>query len=144
VKVNGKLVLGATAFVLTLTAVGVAPAGAAGIAKVNEIGVITCGQITGSITYNPPLTNSGTAPETSIVRLLIPQCVNAGGATVIPTQGRVRVKMVAPAGVDSCSSLLPTPDTLTIRWRPGRISRSTSTYSGYDAVTDPSSAVTPK
>jgi hypothetical protein len=126
------------ALLLPVSAVAMIGVGSASAARVSPAGSgpVKCTGIKGSISFVPPLTNSGTAPETTTeVVITITKCKNQPGATgAAPKKGTVHENIVAPGATDSCGSLEgtgpPTPETLTVNWKNGDGS-STSSYSGY-------------
>lgn len=137
-KLSRKLMLASGALLLPIAATALIGVGSASAARSNPAGSgpITCTGIKGSITFTPPLTNTGTAPETATeVIITITKCKNDAGATgSAPKKGSVHENIVASGATDSCASLTgggpPTPETLTVNWKNGDGS-STSSYSGY-------------
>ena len=141
-----RLMLGAGAFVLPLTAVmalGAVPASAQRTSATVEGGTITCSGIKGSVTFTPPLTNSGTAQETAtIVKIKITKCKNLSGATKVPKKGSASSDIATSTSTDSCASLegtSSTPDSTTIKvnWKPSSIAYSGATYGNFTVTTGP-------
>ena len=138
-KLSRKLILGAGALVLPLTGVVMMGAGSASAARSSVVGtgVLTCTSIKGSITFTPPLTTSGTAPETStIVKVTVKKCT--GSTNGNPSKGTVNTNIATPTSTDGCGTLASgssTPETLAVTWA-GGFSGSSSTYAGFNPATD--------
>jgi len=125
------LAAGALALPLvTVVALGSSTAGASGPGT----GVLTCTKIKGTITFKPPLTNTGTATENTTVKITVSGC---SGGTPKPKKGTVKQDISSPTSTNACTSLeTSSPETLTVKWSPSSITPSTSSYSGYDAATN--------
>ena len=114
--------------------VGAASASASAVA---QPGKVTCSKITGSITFNPPLTLSGTSTENTTVKITVKGCSVSGG-TVKPKKGTVDKDISTASSTNSCSSLGNSqPETLTVIWAPGsKIAPTTASFSGYAVATN--------
>jgi len=108
----------------------------------NATGTIQCTKITGTVSFTPPLTNTGTAAETATtVKLKISKCAADPKASAVPKKGTVSSNIATPTSTDSCGSLLgtstPTSDTVTAKWSPTSINSSVGSYSGFTISTGP-------
>ncbi len=93
-------------------------------------GSVTCTTLTGTVSFSPPLTDSGTSPGTTSITVTSSGCT-AAGSDVATVTGGTGTASVSNAK-DSCSSLLtPQPLTFDITWSPATIHKSVVTFSGY-------------
>ena len=136
-QVTRKIMLGAAAMALPCAAVIMVSPNPASAAKsnVNGTGVVTCTKIKGTITFTPPLTNTGTAPEVStLLSITLKSCT---GGTPNPSKGTVNTNIANGTSADSCPSFFSahtTPFTLPITWFPTSILPSYTNYAGYNFV----------
>ena len=131
------VVLTAVAVPITMITVfgGVASAKKGGGA-INQPGTVSCNTIKGTITFNPPLTLSGSSPENANVKITVKGCSVTGG-TVKPKKGTVSGGLTS-GGNNNCTSLENSqPETLTVKWAPaGKINPTTASFSGYSVATN--------
>ncbi len=100
-------------------------------------GSVTCSDVTGSLTFSPPLTTKGTSPESTAISLRAASCITTGSnvATVASGVGSATIS----GTTNSCTNLLnPRTLTVNITWSPSSIRPSVLTFSGYAAATGPS------
>jgi hypothetical protein len=132
-----KLIMGAAAVALPLgvmsTVVGTGAAVAA--AKVQP-GTLNCTHIAGTVTFNPPLSNTAQTVTTTI-KVKETNCTPSGGG-LKPKSGAANA--VQTTANDSCAGLgsgSTTPETLKVKWAPAlKIKPTTITFSGFDAATN--------
>jgi hypothetical protein len=134
-----KFVLTASALALPLTLVAVLNVGA-GVASakgapINQPGTVSCSEISGTITFNPPLTLTGSSTENAKVDITVKKCSVSGG-TVKPKKGVVDEPLAT--GTNNCASLENSmAETLTIDWAPAsKINPTTASFSGYTTGTN--------
>jgi hypothetical protein len=131
-----RLLIGSGALALALATVivmGAGPAQAQG--SRDPTGVITCTKIKGTVTFRPPLTNTGTAPEASaVVKLTIKDCHDQMGATVIPVRGKVDTNMATSATTNTCAWWVDPPGPATVIFTWHLLPSSTSTFSTWSGT----------
>jgi hypothetical protein len=98
-------------------------------------GSVTCTSVTGTIAFNPPLTNSGTSPETTSITLTASGCTPAGSSASTVTSGTATATI--QSATNGCLSLLTSkPVAVAVAWSPSSIHASVATFSGYAIVSD--------
>jgi hypothetical protein len=100
-------------------------------------GTVICSDVTGALTFSPPLTTKGTSPESTAISLSASGCVTKGSnvATVATGAGSATIS----GTTNSCTNLLnPRALTVDITWSPSTIRPSVLTFSGYAPSTGPS------
>jgi len=91
--------------------------------------VVTCTNMTGSVTYDPPVRTNGTSPETQLFRLRSTHCTTSGSSVHVTG---VTATATIHRPTNSCASLLvSTPVTLVATWMPSSIPPSVASFSGY-------------
>lgn len=117
-----KMVMGAGALaiaagMMAVVQVGPAVAKASSHKTVTGTGAVTCTGIKGTITFKPPLTNTGNTAETASIKVTISSC---SGGTPTPTKGTDTGTIQTTT--NSCTALAtPNPsqtETLTTKWAP--------------------------
>jgi len=137
VKLRKFLVL-ASAVVVPISLLSVFDVGVASAkGPIAQPGKVKCSKITGSITFNPPLTLSGTSTENTTVKITVKGCSVTGG-TVKPKTGTVNKDISTATSKNACTSLGNSqPETLTVNWAPGsKIAPTTASFSGYAVATN--------
>jgi hypothetical protein len=132
VKVSRKIILAAGAVILPLASIGVIGIGTASAARSNVTGsgLVKCTKIAGTITFSPPVTNTGTAPETTTVHATATKC--KGGS---PKPTKVTSTATITGGVNSCGAVASaSAPTLTGTYTPASIAPS-STSGGTETET---------
>ena len=100
-------------------------------------GAVTCSNIIGGLSFSPPLTATGSGPETASIRLQASGCTTSGSSVSTVTSGTAKVTLTSPDS--TCAGVLTLRSVaLTIRWAPPSILPSTLTFSGYSIVSKPS------
>jgi hypothetical protein len=128
------------ALVIPISLVSVLGAGVASAkgSPVAQPGKVSCNKITGVITFNPPLTLTGTATgEQTTVKISVKGCTVTGG-TVKPKKGTVNQVISTATSTDGCTSLENSqPESLQVTWAPAsKIEPTTASFSGYSVVTN--------
>lgn len=117
----------------TSAAGGVTPITLAG--GVVSTGSVTCTNVTGTITFSPPLSNTGTSPETTRLSLTATGCTTAGSSGTQVTSGTATATIQSPT--NGCISLLTSkPVAVAVTWSPSSIHASVASFSGYAIVSD--------
>lgn len=99
-------------------------------------GSVTCNEVTGGLAFSPPLTVTGTSPETGTIRLHASGCTTSGSSAATVGSGTAAVTLTSPTS--TCSGVLTLRSVaLTIHWTPSTIAPSTLTFSGYSITTKP-------
>ena len=134
-----KVTVMLAALVVPISLVSVLGAGAASAkgSPIAQPGKVTCTKITGSITFNPPLTLNGTSAENTTVKITVKGCSVSGGG-VKPKKGTVNKDISTPSSTNACTSLGNSqPESLTVNWAPGsKILPTTASFSGYAVATN--------
>jgi hypothetical protein len=98
-------------------------------------GSITCTNVTGTVTFNPPLTNSGTSPETTSIALNASGCTTTGSNVSVVQSGTATTTIQSTT--NGCTSLLSSkPLAVAITWAPRTTHASVVSFSGYAIVND--------
>ena len=101
-------------------------------------GTITCNQVTGSITFDPPLSTGGTAPETTEISLTTSGCATTG-STVQVTSATTTATL--SSATNNCASLLSSkPVAVASTYTPSSVHASVVSFSGYVIVTEATTA----
>ncbi len=117
----------------TPTAAGVTPTTVAGGAV--AAGSVTCTDVTGKITFTPPLSNTPTGPETTRLSLTATGCSTAGSSGTQVTSGTATATI--QSSTNGCVSLLTSkPVVVAVAWSPSSIHASVASFGGYSIVTD--------
>ncbi len=117
----------------TSAAVGVTPSTVAGGAVAT--GSVTCTNVTGTITFTPPLSNTPTGPETTRLSLTATGCTTAGSSGTQVTSGTATATI--QSSTNGCVSLLSSkPVVVAVAWSPSSIHASVASFGGYAIVTD--------
>jgi hypothetical protein len=135
-----KLILILTALALPISVLSVFAVGAAsakGGGAIDQPGTVSCTKITGTITFSPPLTLTGTSPENTTIDMKVGGCTDTGGG-VAPKKGTVSKDISTASSTNGCTSLSNSqPETLTVTWAPAsKISPTTAAFSGYAVSTN--------
>jgi hypothetical protein len=112
-------------------------AGPTTTAQTLATGGITCTNITGSLTFTPPLTTKGGSAESTAITLSAAGCTTQGSnvSTVTGASGSATITSTT----NSCTGLLNSRAlTVTMTWTPSSIRDSVVTFSGYGGVTNTS------
>ena len=93
----------------------------------------TCSKVTGTVNFDPPLTNGGTATsEMVLVHLTISSCTASNGATTA-TKGNAAVEL--PLATNNCAALAAgetvRPTSLAISWSPSKVGTSQVIFKGF-------------
>ena len=108
---------------------------AANSAAVRATGSVTCGSITGGLAFSPPLTATGTSPESATITLKATGCTTSGSNVSDVGSGSTKVTLTSPTSM--CSGVLTLRSVaLTIDWSTGA-TPSTVTFSGYSIASTP-------
>jgi len=95
-------------------------------------GTVTCSNVSGTITFNPPLSNSGTSPETTTISLNASGCTQTGSNAQV-TSGTATATI--PGSTNACTSLLTSkPVAVGVAWTPSSVHATVATFSGYAVV----------
>ncbi len=100
-------------------------------------GTVVCSNVTGALTFSPPLTTKGTSPESTMISLRAAGCVTQGSNVhaVASGQGSATIS----GTTNSCTNLLnPRALTVNITWAPSTVRPTVLMFSGYAAATGPS------
>ncbi|HUY22248.1 MAG TPA: hypothetical protein VMV22_07890 [Acidimicrobiales bacterium] len=117
----------------TTSTTGVTPVTAAG--GTVATGSVTCTNVTGTITFTPPLTNSGTSAEATRISLAAAGCTTAGSTGIQVASGTATATITSPT--NGCVSLLSSkPVVVAVAWSPSSIHASVASFGGYAIVTD--------
>jgi len=104
--------------------------GGGSVTNLVATGSVTCSTLTGVASFSPPLTLTGSAPETTTISL------NAGGCTVSNSNaGGVsggRATVTNNTATSNCTSLLTSrPVKVAVEWTPTTLHPSAVSFSGY-------------
>lgn len=98
-------------------------------------GSIACTNVTGTITFTPPLSNTPTGPETTHLSLNATRCTTVGSSSTQVTSGTATATIQSPT--NGCVSLLTSkPVAVAVAWSPSSIHASVASFGGYAIVTD--------
>jgi hypothetical protein len=130
------VIMTAVAIPIGLSVIDVGAASAKG-SPVAQPGKVTCNKISGTISFSPPLTLTGTATENTTVKITVKGCSVSGG-TVKPKKGTVNKDISTATSTNGCTSLGNSmPETLTVDWAPAsKIAPTTASFSGYAVATN--------
>ncbi len=93
-------------------------------------GAVTCTDITGALTFSPPLTTKGGSAESTAIALTASGCTTNGSN--VPTVTRGSESATLTSDTNSCTGLLMSRAlTVNIAWTPSTIRPSVLTFSGY-------------
>jgi len=93
-------------------------------------GEVTCTNITGALTFSPPLTTKGGSAESTAITLTASGCTTTG-SNVTAVTGATESTTITSA-TNSCTGLLTSRAlTINIGWKPSTIRPSVLTFSGY-------------
>jgi len=116
----------------TSAAAAVTPTTGAGGAV--AAGSVTCTNVTGTITFTPPLSNTPTGPETTRLSLTATGCTTAGSSGTQVTSGTATATI--QSSTNGCVSLLTSkPVVVAVAWSPSSIHASVASFGGYAIVT---------
>ncbi|HYA68385.1 MAG TPA: hypothetical protein VED63_06610, partial [Acidimicrobiales bacterium] len=97
-----------------------------------QTGTVACNDVSGTVTFNPPLTDGGTSPEVALAQVTIGGCVGADGATT-PDAGYGTVSLFT--STDDCADLAaggaPIATSLAVGWSPTTLGTSSIDFSGF-------------
>jgi len=97
-------------------------------------GGVTCTDITGSLTFTPPLTTKGTTAESTAISLRAGACTPVGSNVSSLTGGTASATISSTS--NSCTGLLNSRTlAIDITWAPATIHPSVLTFSGYGGTT---------
>jgi len=119
---------------VTLVGTGIASA-----AKAPSPGSVTCGTVSGSLKFNPPLATNGgtTGSETTSFKGKLSGCTASGTGAKTPSSGKVSESITTNDG-NSCSGFasatVKNATTFVIKWAPGTISSTTITFPAGDVT----------
>lgn len=95
-------------------------------------GTVTCAQVTGTVSFAPPLTPSGRSAETTTFDLHPAKCSTSGSKVKVVTGATASAVM---HGTSSCSSGLSSkPSVVDVRWSPASVGRSVATFPGFSVT----------
>jgi hypothetical protein len=98
-------------------------------------GSVTCTNVTGTITFTPPLSNTPTGPETTHISLNATGCTTAGSSGTQVTSGTATATI--QSSTNGCVSLLTSkPVAVAVAWSPSSIHATVASFGGYAIVTD--------
>ena len=98
-------------------------------------GTVTCTDVTGGITFHPPLVKAGTSPESTSIVLTVSGCTTSG-STANQVASANATGVIRGAN-NSCTGLLTSmPITVTFAWSPNSIHPSAVAFSGFALPTD--------
>ena len=100
-------------------------------------GKVSCSKVTGTITFVPPLTNSGTSAETTKVAYTASGCTPSGSnvSTVASAQGSATIT----DSTNGCTGIATSkPVKLAVVWSPTTIRSTAVSYSGYKVAANAS------
>jgi hypothetical protein len=112
-------------------------AGPTTTAQTLATGGVTCTNITGSLTFTPPLTTKGGSAESTAITLSAAGCTTQGSnvSTVSGASGSATITSTT----NSCTGLLNSrPLKVAMTWSPSTVRSSVVTFSGYGGVTNAS------
>ena len=136
-KLSRKLFLTSAAIALPLSMLAVSGVAGASSAKkkVDGTGTVTCSGAKGTITFSPPLKTTGPfTTETTTAKITFSGC---SGGTPNPTKGTVDQSLSNASSTNSCTGILTSkPETLNVKWKPGKLDGSTTSFSGYAEGSD--------
>lgn len=98
-------------------------------------GTVTCSQVTGRVSFEPPLVEGGTASEAATLALTIKGCVAAGGGTS-PTVAHGAGEL--PMASNTCTNLASRTKAgldIVISWRPTTDGSTTLSFPGFTPTT---------
>jgi len=102
---------------------------------VDATGGVSCTDVTGTLAFDPPLTNGGTAPETTQITLMASACTTTRSSAQV-TGATATATLRTPT--DSCASLLvPKPVAAAVTWNPSSVHASVIEFSVYGIVNSP-------
>jgi hypothetical protein len=114
-----KLIMGAAALAMPLTAVATVAATSTASAVTVGKGLYNCTKVTGTITFSPALKNGGVSPETSTVTTTATGCKSVVGHTAKPLPTKVIGKAKITSSTNDCANLAtPRPATLKLTYTP--------------------------
>ena len=100
-------------------------------------GSITCTNISGSLTFSPPLTTKGGSAESTAISLSAAACTTTGSNVTNVTGGSGSATITS--ATNSCAGLLSSRQlTIDMTWAPSTTRKSVVTFSGYGGATGPS------
>jgi len=98
-------------------------------------GSVTCTNVTGGITFYPPLLTAGTSPETTSIVLTVSGCTTTG-SSVVQVAGARATATIRGAN-NSCTGLLASmPIAVAFAWSPSAVHASLVSFSGFSLPTD--------
>jgi len=101
-------------------------------------GTVSCSKVTGSVTFDPPLTASGgSSSETTKVKVTVSDCTASSGVTVTKGTGTSS----SSSSSNACTSLEspPTsPESFLVKWSPKSDGSTAVSYTGRTTVTSSS------
>jgi hypothetical protein len=100
-------------------------------------GGVTCSDVSGTVSFSPPLTTSGSAAETVTVNLTTKGCTTHGSNVAHVQGGKIAATLSESSS--ACAALLNTqPVVVSATWSPTTIHPSTIDISGYSIGVSPS------
>ncbi len=97
-------------------------------------GGVTCTNLTGSLTFSPPLTTKGGSAESTAIALNSTGCSTKGSNVANVTGGTASATISSPT--NSCASLITSRAlAINITWAPATTRPSVLTFSGYGGTT---------
>lgn len=103
-------------------------------------GEVTCTNITGALTFSPPLTTKGGSAESTVIALTAAGCSTQGSN--VPTVTGAAESTTISSATNSCTGLLTSRAlTIHIAWTPSTIRPSVLTFSGYGGTSSSSGDV---
>jgi len=103
----------------------------------SQPGTVGCSNVTGTVTFNPPLIDGGTSPEVVLAQVTLSGCVGADGA-LSPDTGYGTVSLISPS--NDCSSLesggAPISSSLAVGWSPTTLGTSSVVFPGFSLSSD--------
>jgi hypothetical protein len=95
-------------------------------------GAVACSKVTGSVTFDPPLSNTSWAPsEMALVQISVKTCIGSGGATA-PTSGVADIDIpLASSNCASLSSARASATSLALSWSPASLGVTEVVFPGY-------------
>lgn len=125
----------AAATTTTSAAVGATPATLAG--GTVATGSVSCTHVTGTITFTPPLSNTGTSPETTRLSLDASGCTTSAPGGIPVTGGTATATI--HSSTNGCVSLLTSkPVAVAVAWSPSSVHATVASFGGYAIVSDAS------
>jgi len=97
-----------------------------------EPGAVACSKVTGSVTFDPPLSNNSWATsEMALVQITLATCSGSGGGAT-PTQGVADIEIpLASSNCASLSSPRTSPTSLGVSWSPASRGLTEVVFPGY-------------